>query len=326
MNDLISVIVPVYNTGAPLRDCLDSILSQSYTPVEIIVVDDGSTDRETIQICDKYAADNQSVKLIRQTNSGPSKARNVGIAEARGEFIAFVDSDDRIDPDAYTNLHRSASCNGVDLVLGFFNMIGARKSFTDCQLPDGVHDRTTILPLFLRGFWHSACTNLYRASLIKHITFPLNEINEDFIFNFEVLMACKRIAIFNRPFYHYIRRENSRTSAPATMRFLDWVKHTERVRVEVRREFGDKLRHEADFQYLYSLIVLCNKCVLNIADGHTGQPSELYDIVSRRLRHESRLIFTSPCLSARLRLSAMMITLSPNLYKVSVTILKKLKR
>lgn len=103
MTELLSVIVPVYNTRAYLRECFDSLLSQHYSNIEIVVVDDGSTDGSA-ELCDEYANHESRVKVYHQQNSGVSSARNLGIEMSHGTYIGFMDSDDRILPDIYTEM------------------------------------------------------------------------------------------------------------------------------------------------------------------------------------------------------------------------------
>lgn len=100
---LISVIVPIYQVEAYLEECLDSILNQTYRQLEIILIDDGSTDR-CGDICDRYASQDSRIKVIHQTNQGLSAARNAGMDMATGEFISFIDSDDYIDPHFYEKM------------------------------------------------------------------------------------------------------------------------------------------------------------------------------------------------------------------------------
>lgn len=324
--NLISVIVPIYNTGQPLAGCIDSILRQTYAPIEILLVDDGSTDEVTLSICDKYEQNHANITVIHQTNGGPSKARNTGIESARGRYVAFVDSDDCIDSDAYQQLHQTAKKYDVPLVLGAMRIDGARQLNYGYGLKDGKHTQKEILSKFMLGNWHSACTNLYSKSLIKEIRFPLNEINEDYIFNFEVLLRAKEIAVFNKPFYHYIKQENSRTGAPASMKHLDWLRHTEYVSDRVAELFGTELAGEASYQNLFANIVLSNKCILSIANGFKDEPTALYKITTKNIRANKSRVFQNPYLSARFRLFAVALCIAPRLYKNFVLATLKLKK
>lgn len=324
--DLISVIVPVYNTGAALKRCVDSILNQTYSPIEIILVDDGSSDELTLSICQEYQDKHASIKLIRQENGGPSKARNTGIENARGTYIAFVDSDDVIDNNAYTDLLNIAKRYNVSIVLGAMSIEGSKQLYSSAGLKDGVYANEQIMSKFLQGHWHSTCTNLYSSYLIKDIRFPLNEINEDYIFNFEVILRCKDIAISNKPFYHYIKQENSRTSAPASLTHLDWLKHTEYVERNVISTYGNNLDGEAKFQLLFANIVLSNKCILSISEGITKEPNEVYALTTSNLKRLRKYIFTNKFLSMRFRLFGIALSSAPILYKNLILISLKVRK
>lgn len=325
-NDLISVIVPIYNTGQPLTECIESILKQTYAPIEILMVDDGSTDEVTLSICNEYEENYQNITVIHQTNGGPSKARNSGIELAHGKYIAFVDSDDCIDADSYKILHATALEYGVPLVLGAMDIIGYKQKFANCGLQNGKYSIETILSKFLQGYWHSSCTNLYQRDLIKDIKFPLGEINEDYIFNFNVLINCNNVAIMNMPLYHYVRRENSRTSSPASIKHLDWLMHTEYVEKRVLSLFGDRLFDEAKFQKLYSNIILANKCILSLLEGIKDEPNKVYSVTVSNLNKMRSEILSNKLLSNRLRLFGLLLSIVPNLYKMSTLSILKIKR
>ena len=128
MNDIISVIVPVYKAEKYLEKCLDSIVGQTYKDLEIILVDDGSPDSSG-RICDKYAENDNRIKVIHKKNGGDSSARNAGFKEATGKYIATIDSDDWIELDAYEKMLKKMIENNVDIVrCGFF------KDFDDKTL------------------------------------------------------------------------------------------------------------------------------------------------------------------------------------------------
>lgn len=325
-NDLISVIVPVYNTGELLRNCIESILHQTYKQIEIIIVDDGSTDGRTVALCDELMTEHSNIRVIRQSNGGPSKARNTGIDNANGSYIGFVDSDDYIDSIAYQNLYHMATKYDVPLVLGAMQINGARQLSTGSNLEDGKHTQKKVLSKFMLGSWHSSCTNLYSKSLIEDIRFPQNEINEDYIFNFEVLLKSKEIAILNKPFYHYIKQEGSRTEVPASMKHADWLKHTEYVYKRVCEKFGEELINEASYQNLFANIILSNKCILNIADGFIGDPNKLYALTTKKLKEKRKEILNNPFLSTRLRSCAIALCCIPQLYKNIILGFLKLKK
>lgn len=115
MNDFISVIIPVYNVAAYLSICIESVLSQDYSALEIILIDDGSTD-ESGKICDEYARNDKRIHVIHQNNSGAAAAKNMGLKAATGKYLSFVDSDDFLEPDAYSHMVQVIQENKADVV------------------------------------------------------------------------------------------------------------------------------------------------------------------------------------------------------------------
>ncbi len=113
----VSIVIPVFNTGQYLEVCLDSIIAQSFKKIEVICIDDGSTDELTTEILNRYSDQDARIRVFRQPNSGPATGRNLGLRNARGEYVAFVDSDDYISPDYIRNLYESAQRNGSDIVV-----------------------------------------------------------------------------------------------------------------------------------------------------------------------------------------------------------------
>ena len=140
-NPMVSVIVPVYNAESTLRRCADSILEQSYPDLELILVDDGSKDSSPL-ICDSYMQKDARVRVIHKPNSGASATRNLGIAEARGHYLQFVDSDDWLTPDATEKLVAAAEAHQADLVIAdFYRVSGKLVASKHRVMPVGVMTR-----------------------------------------------------------------------------------------------------------------------------------------------------------------------------------------
>ncbi|MBR5438689.1 MAG: glycosyltransferase family 2 protein [Clostridia bacterium] len=215
MNNLISVIVPVYNVQKYLPRCIESVLNQTYKNFELILVDDGSPDN-CGAICDEYAKKDDRIKVIHKQNGGVSSARNAGIKIAQGEFINFIDSDDWIPNDSLENMINLQKENNVDLVCCTYerhlpnNKIVSVKfcdKFLNIEKVD--HEEINILlsDLF-RGPW----TKLYKSSIIKvnNILFEENvKIGEDTIFVYSYLNKSKSIRCSNLIAYKYMINETS---------------------------------------------------------------------------------------------------------------------
>lgn len=209
----ISIIIPIYNTGKYLHKCIKSILSQTLTNFELILVDDGSSDDSGV-ICDEYAKLDNRVKVIHKENEGVSIARNTGINIAQGEYIGFIDSDDWIEYDMYEKLYKLAIENECDIV-----MCDTVTKYDDkpdeedtiIRLPNDILlAKKDIYPELLCEFAGSACRCIYKSEIIKgnNVIFPPNiPLSEDRIFNILSMGYAKKIYYTKTPFYNrYIRK------------------------------------------------------------------------------------------------------------------------
>ena len=213
MAALISVIVPIYNTEKYLRRCLDSILKQTYHNMEIILVDDGSTDN-SLQVCNLYASIDERIQVIHKENGGQSSARNVGLNVCKGEYISFIDSDDWIELDMYSTLVNLLEQYNVDLaVSGRYDAYenSNQKSIGKNLGISGVFDAIDLLPQMAIGQLSdfSVCDKLHRRSLWENIRFPEGEIYEDFAVMYKVLLSASSVVLCDKPLYNYFHRSNS---------------------------------------------------------------------------------------------------------------------
>lgn len=209
-NVFFSIVVPAYNTAPYFPRCLDSLLSQSFGDLELIIVDDGSTDG-TGHIADKYAAADDRVQVIHTENSGVSKARNVGICQATGEYILFVDSDDTLVPGALERIHQELSGGYDALKWGIRNRssIGAGKTVRAGTFERRVYETTAdVADACIRGElgFISACTTAYRLRTIRKNGIAFREevsFGEDQRFNWDFLQCCGSIAFIPDQLYIY---------------------------------------------------------------------------------------------------------------------------
>ena len=330
-NPLVSVIVPVYNTGEYLEKCLKSIINQTYHNIEVIIVDDGSTDESTISLCKSFMNQYENVKVYRKENGGSADARNYGVSHSRGEYVAFVDSDDFIEPDMYLELVRDVEnylvkmsiCN---LVIDNYKVKQIKKP--DTLKSNGKYKREYILHFYLLGNWHSSCTALYHKSIFDNHKFPVGETNEDFIFNYQVIKSLEYVSINIRTFYHYVKRQNSNTTNRASIRNLDWVTHAKLIHEEIlNNEEFKHLHEESEYQWLFSNIVLGNKALLCCSYSKCNDDSlEIYEEVQNNIKNKSFLILSNRFLPLKYKLSGIMLSLLPGVYKFLVTSLVRFNR
>lgn len=218
MSALVSVILPVYNASDSIDRCVRSIMNQTMKAIELIIVDDGSTDESGI-FADNYAAKDASIHVIHQDNRGVSMARNTGIAAATGDFIAFVDSDDYAAPNLYERMYQASQESEADVVSCSMHRVW--EDFSELVLSeDRVVDlqqgsRASKIEKCIFGeyrFRISSWGKLYKRKLIfdYNVQF-LGERMEDAVFNIEALMVANRVRILSDPLYYYHKRPGSIT-------------------------------------------------------------------------------------------------------------------
>jgi len=211
---MISVIVPVYKVEKYLEKCVNSICSQSYSDLEIILVDDGSPDN-CGKICDEMALNDQRIRVIHQKNQGLAAARNAGLAIAQGKYVAFVDSDDTIENGAYLMLHNMIEHYDTDIAICECRKVKENELLKQVEYSnynDKLLDNNKLWDLVFGKLNNSSCNKLYKRSLIGDLQFPQKVVHgEDLLFNIEYLAKCN-IGVYNEaPVYNYLSRNNSIT-------------------------------------------------------------------------------------------------------------------
>ena len=210
MNNLISIIIPVYNVEQYLRQCLDSVVNQTYKNLEIILVDDGSTDNSG-KICDEYAVKDNRIKVIHKQNGGVSSARNVGLDVATGDYIGFVDSDDYIENDMYEYLYNLARENNAEISICQVDYIkGNNISYKMLLKEDQLLTTNQALEIFYTQLY--IYNKLFKKNILSNVFFT-NDIciAEDTLFCLESFKRSKAIIYGKRIKYHYVYNLSSIT-------------------------------------------------------------------------------------------------------------------
>lgn len=209
MSELISIIVPVYNVDAYIQDCLNSIARQTYKNIEVIMVDDGSTDASG-QICDRYCELDERFHVIHKKNVGVSSARNSGLEAARGEYIGFVDPDDWIDEYMYEMLYADMSEHDVDVVTcAYYEIYRSSTTIKSFPLRGMVSSDKALESLMLYFDAYLWC-RLYRRQVFDGIRFIEGRNYEDVEAMPRLILNCKYIFFDDRPMYYYrLKREGS---------------------------------------------------------------------------------------------------------------------
>lgn len=214
MNDLISVIVPVYEVEKWLDECIESITNQTYKNLEIILVDDGSKDR-CPEMCDEWEKKDKRIRVIHKENGGLSSARNAGLEICKGNYISFVDSDDFLEKNAYEILIEDIQTKNVDVVR--FEHVRYRDGVVIKNKNIGIekiYDREDLLECYFyykEDICGAVWDKLYRAELFDDIRFPEGINSEDYYVNLQVYLNIKKMYYNNKPLYYYRLRDGSIT-------------------------------------------------------------------------------------------------------------------
>ena len=227
MKTEISVIVPIYKVERDLPACIESVLNQTFTDFELILVDDGSPDG-CGAICDEAAKKDARVRVIHQANQGPSAARNAGIEAARGAWLTFIDGDDFIAGDCLETLHEAAVREKADCALCGIQLTDEAGRPMASPIPMDVPDGTTTGQDVLRRLGETgnmpyivAVDKLYRREIWQTLRYPVGRRNEDVFMFAKVFYAAEKVACIRRPMYFYRQRAGSIMHTEMTLRNLD---------------------------------------------------------------------------------------------------------
>ncbi len=253
---MISVIIPVYNVEKYISQCLDSVCNQTNKDLEIILVDDGSTDASG-RICDEYACHDKRIQVIHQKNSGAAAAKNVGLQVASGEYLSFVDSDDFLEPNAYRYMIQIMQTQNADVVQCSYRDV-FKNHTKDHILKNTTLNQIDFLALFTED-WTCALLwdKLYRRSLFEGISFETGHKIDDEYFTYRGIMNAKKIVRDSQIVYNYRKRASSvmYSSTSAQQIITDRVDYLRKRRKNVIAYFP-QLRAVYDNHFLNMMIIL----------------------------------------------------------------------
>lgn len=244
--ELISVIIPVFNVEMFLARCIDSVIRQTYTRLEIILVDDGSTDNSG-KICDEYRLRDNRIVVIHKDNGGLSSARNTGLDVSHGKYIGFVDGDDYISSEMYERL-----LEGLIQYNGNYSTGGIRELYlSGSELIHGCHGKGTIIldkeEAFIDYYVNlkynrsSVCCKLFKRELIDSVRFTEGIHGEDADIMYRVIDRVDKVVCINEPIYYYIHRENSITTSGISDHSFDMIKTSDRMLAFFRERYPNLL-------------------------------------------------------------------------------------
>lgn len=310
---IVSVVVPVYNVEKYLKRCVNSILEQSYSKIEIILVDDGSKDASG-ELCDSFATKDERIRVIHKQNGGLASARNAGIIAASGEYICFVDSDDWIAQDTIQYCIDLIDKYGETVDIIEYDVIETDKYLFELRQPkeELKEMKGKDILQFLMFFstktdvYFSACRCLFRTSLIQSILFAEGKINEDISWKYRVFQASNHLIDSNQIKYFYYQSTGSITTAGLKKRDFD-LYHAAEELVELSKieEFGT-IRHLAEVKKARTpLSLLCKIAFYGISDPELNE-NEVVTVLKKELQDNLKLLLSAPIPLSRKILAVMM--------------------
>ena len=234
MKGLLSVIVPVYNVDKYLSECIESILYQNYTNIEILLIDDGSTDNSLL-ICQEYCDRDNRITVFHKENEGVSSARNLGLKNAKGDFVAFVDGDDWVEPDYFSNGINKMICENTQ-VCAFTTVIYSKKIGKLYDLRGIIKDKKCLFELNRYNFPTSVWCCIYRTMALSFAFDEEIHFYEDLMYMYMLLNNVDSVSVSNYPGYHYRLRDNSANTSPFNNKLLSSMLIPEKL--EITKQFS----------------------------------------------------------------------------------------
>lgn len=322
--DKISVIVPVHNGASYLEECIDSILAQGYDALEILIINDGSTD-DTAAVCDRLSGQHDCVRVITMPDLGVSAARNRGLEQAKGDCIMFVDADDRLRPGVLKSLHELLLATDSDLAGCGFAVWGSPEEWerlrTGKKMPEKLtgicagetYDGDSYLETsILRG--NTRCwSKLYRRKLIGQVRFREGlTIGEDMLFLVELLPHIRRAAETSYPGYGYFQNPGGAMQRPFTPSYMDQIYCWEMAReLIVKRK--PSLAAQADAQIMVAIMLTAGKIAL-LSGKERGRAGEYLQVCHRKLKGIDRKRESYPYLPVGYQTKVRAFACAPRLY------------
>lgn len=317
MQELISVIVPVYNIENYVDRCVESIVKQTYKNLEIILVDDGSSDRSAC-ICDQWKERDTRIKVIHKRNGGLSDARNTGIKSATGNYYSFVDGDDMLDSQMIEKLYNALISANADVSMCRMEKIEqfkryATREFLDNNISKIELDGVGAIRLLLREKIDcSACLKLYKKEMFSNLEFPYGKTNEDFVLMYKLFYKTQKIIYISDILYYYYFRENSITSSSFSEKQFDKIDNCIEMLEYIKFNLPE-IKNEA-YYYLQkqSLYLLKTLCITGLEKQYRNR----YKQIRRILKENSIRIIKSNWFSLKEKMMIICITWFPGLYEM----------
>lgn len=300
---MISVIVPVYNVENYLEKCLDSILGQSYPYLEVLVVDDGSTDRSG-RICDEYAKKDKRIRVFHQKNRGLSCARNLALDYASGDYVACVDSDDYLEMDMYESMVEKMDDETDIVCCGVTSVFPAERSRNYVQYKTDrctkYNNQDAVRELFL-GKWicFSSCDKLFRRGLFEGVRYPEGRICEDLPVTYRLVSKSRNVVHIGQAKYNYVYRSDSTSRKPFYPAKTYYAIFSRDIVKDAWMRYP-ALRREAKAWYIHNVAAI----LLDLTKSpERNNYKQLEQKLRRIIRKRMAAILKNPCINGKRKLA-----------------------
>lgn len=289
--DLISIIIPVYKVEKYLEKCIESVLKQTYTNLQVILVDDGSPDN-CGKICDEYAKKDSRIEVIHKVNGGLSDARNVGIAKAKGKYIGFVDSDDYIKEDMYEILINLIKEYDADVsICNLYDVIEGKEYIRNKENGIKEYNRIDILKEVLldKNIQSYAWNKLYKKELFNEIKYPIGKKYEDIGTTFYIFEKCNKVVVTSEPEYYYLKRADSLVNNVTESTVLDYTEIIIQRYLYTQKNI-EELRKYNNYYLAKTLITAHNDIELlgSISEKMQEKYKEIYNLAFDILKNNKK--------------------------------------
>lgn len=308
LNPFFSIILPVYNVEAYLEECMESILQQSFRDFELILVDDGSIDSSPM-ICDKYKEKYPDIKVIHKDNGGLSSARNIGLEEATGQYVFWVDSDDWIHDHCLESIYSAIKEKKPDIVQFGYQRMPEGKTF----IPkfNGSYDKDEIESILIPSCFKetvifSIWSHVYKRDFIinNHLSFVSERIvgSEDYLYNFEAYICANKIYVINSALYYYRLREGSLTNQgyrpKHTVQYRNLYLYIKKMLIDIGEY--DKYKNLLSYFYVWKSFKssIRNECKISSTHSRRDAKKAIIDLLSSTEFKEAMLLIDQkgyPC-------------------------------
>lgn len=314
MQEKISIIIPVYNVEKYISKCLDSIVNQTYRNIEVIVVNDGSTDKSGL-ICDEYAKRYNSIRVFHKKNGGVSSARNLGIDYSSGEYIAFVDPDDYIDKNMYEKLYNSIRKYNSEIAISSFAYIkNGKEDPQDTSNIEVIYNKSEAIESYFNNtypFNYSfLCNKLFKKGLFDGVRLNTKIlVQEDTEVMIKIYDKSKRISYIGQPLYFYELRNGSVTSNKISRGKIT----TEQAFLEIYNYTKENLP-QFNSQALLKYTSYFFNIIIEIIKNYDEYEDDYYSLI-KKLRLSYKEIINDKQMPLKYKVHSSLLLLSPKIYK-----------